>query len=187
MVATLLPSADAIIGLHSFSGSQSDSMCKMIKQLASLGTTTFVASGDFGVSENGDESCPPFRTDFISGCPYVVSVGATANTHPEIAPSAFFSSGGFSILRPAPLYQKLAVAGYLLQIGDKDRAYYDPSGRAFPDLSAQGNNSVIVVNGQFTTISGTSASCPEVAAIFGNLNSARKRAGKGPIGWANPT
>lgn len=77
-------------------------MCSKVKQLASLGTTVVVASGDFGVDLNGDESCPPFRVDFVSACPYAVSVGATkfisANSTAEAATSRFFSSGkSFSI------------------------------------------------------------------------------------------
>jgi len=61
-----------------YTQAQSESMCSLVKQLASLGTTVVVASGDYGVAINGDETCPPFRVDFISACPYAVSVGATA-------------------------------------------------------------------------------------------------------------
>lgn len=54
-------------------------MCNYAKQLTALGTTIVVASGDNGVNGGhpGQETCPPFKPTYPSGCQYVLSVGAT--------------------------------------------------------------------------------------------------------------
>ena len=65
----------------------------------------------------------------------------------------------------------------------------------YPDIAFQGKFCCPWIHTDLAWISffrrygigGTSASCPEVAAIFGLINSARKRVGKGPVGWFNPT
>lgn len=74
-------------------------MCSKLKHLAAVGTTVLVASGDNGVRIDGKQTCPPFRSDFLSACPFVTSVGATkligTNSTAEAAPDYFYSSGEF--------------------------------------------------------------------------------------------
>lgn len=57
---------------------QANTMCAAAQKLTALGTTIFISAGDSGVA-SADESatCPPFAPTYPSGCPYVVSVGAT--------------------------------------------------------------------------------------------------------------
>ena len=38
--------------------------------------------------------------------------------------------------------------------------HYSPAGRAFPDISARGDNFQIIGGGQVQSATGTSASCP---------------------------
>jgi len=58
--------------------------------------------------------------------------------------------------------------------------------RGFPDLSANGANYVIAVDGKFTTVHGTSASTPVVASIITLINDARLAKGGKPLGFINP-
>lgn len=65
---------------------------------------------------------------------------------------------------------------------------YNNSGnaRGYPDISANGVNFDVIVNGQSSPEDGTSASAPVVAAIIALCNDARIAAGKGPVGFINP-
>ena len=66
---------------------------------------------------------------------------------------------------------------------------YNDTGKArgFPDVAAIGLNVATVFNGSAYGIGGTSASAPIFASIVTLLNEARLAAGKGPIGFLNPT
>lgn len=64
--------------------------------------------------------------------------------------------------------------------------YFNASGRAYPDISAQATNFVIVVDGAATSVSGTSCSAPTTAGIIQLLNSGRIAAGKKSLGFLNP-
>jgi len=59
--------------------------------------------------------------------------------------------------------------------------------RGYPDLSANGANYVISIQGEFQLVYGTSASAPVVGAILTLVNDARLVVGKKPIGFINPT
>jgi len=119
-----------------------------------------------------------------SACPYVTSVGSTRYVQPEQAVS--FSSGGFSDIHPQPSYQAEAVQGYLHQLGDRWKGLYNPAGRGFPDVAAQGVRYHVFDSGNDSLISGTSASSPMFAGLVSLLNSARLQAGQPPMGFLNP-
>ncbi len=111
-------------------------------------------------------------------------VGATTGHSPEVA--AGLSSGGFSNVLQRPYYQDAAVTGYLAALGDEYQGMYEPAGRAYPDISAQGMNFQIVANGQYVGVDGTSASSPTVASIVALVNDERLNAGKSSLGFLNP-
>jgi len=67
----------------------------------------------------------------------------------------FFSSGGFSDRWERPAYQDQAVKDYLDILGDKWTGLYNPKGRGFPDISAQGYRFVIVDQNITSFASGT--------------------------------
>jgi len=146
------------------------------------GISYFFASGDSGVGA----SCTTFVPDYPAGSPYVTAVGATTNTGPETCAS--LSGGGFSNRWGQPSWQKTAVDYYLkntLLLPPAVR--YNASGRAYPDISAQGTTYEVINQGiTLRGVSGTSASCPVVAGIFALLNDARVAAGKSPMGFLNP-
>ncbi|EIW56150.1 family S53 protease [Trametes versicolor FP-101664 SS1] len=159
-------------------------LCNAYAQLGARGTSILFSSGDGGVSGNQAEQCTTFVPTFPSGCPFVTSVGATTGIGPEVAAS--FSSGGFSNVFPTPSYQAAAVSQYLNGLGNTNAGRFNPSGRGFPDIAAQGANIEIVFQEQFGTVDGTSASTPIVASIIALLNDLLAAQGRPPLGFLNP-
>lgn len=111
-------------------------------------------------------------------------MGGTVGVEPEQAVS--FSSGGFSDIFPRPDYQKAAVDAYIGTIGATFEGLYNPSGRGFPDVAAQGRNFNVISQGSVIKVGGTSASAPTFAAIVSLLNNARIKSGQKPLGFLNP-
>ncbi|KAF9037415.1 subtilisin-like protein [Hymenopellis radicata] len=105
-----------------------------------------------------------------------------------------YSGGGFSNVFPMPSYQSTLVNDYLkayastVQYGSAPGYRWNNTGtRAFPDISANGANYVVAVNGKFSLVYGTSASAPVVGGIFTLINDARIANGKTPVGFVNPS
>ncbi|XHF98877.1 Tripeptidyl-peptidase sed2, variant 2 [Aspergillus wentii] len=163
-------------------------VCNLYAQLGSRGVSVIFSSGDSGVGSacvtNDGKNRTHFPPQFPASCPWVTSVGATYKTSPERA--AYFSSGGFSDLWPRPDWQHDAVASYLTSIGDKFEGLYNGSGRAFPDVSAQGESYAIYDKGALGEVDGTSASAPTFAGVIALLNDARLRDNKKTLGFLNP-
>lgn len=121
----------------------------------------------------------------ISACPYVTSVGGTRYIQPEQAVS--FSSGGFSDIWPRPSYQDSAVSKYLKDhLKGRWEGLYNPEGRGFPDVAAQGVAYHVFSQNKDILVSGTSASAPMFAALISLLNNARLAEGRPPLGFLNP-
>ncbi|KAJ7685503.1 peptidase S8/S53 domain-containing protein [Mycena polygramma] len=180
--------------------------CNEYAKLGLMGVTVLYSSGDNGVAGNGGLCLNPngtqstggtrFNPSFPGTCPYITSVGATqvlpnhTVLDPEVAcQSVIHSGGGFSNYFALPSYQKTAVQSYLKSHPPPYTAaqYNTTASRGFPDLSANGANYVVSVDGSFNLVYGTSASTPVVGAILTLVNDARIHAGKGPIGFINPT
>lgn len=181
-------------------------------KLGMAGTTVVYSSGDFGVAGNGGQCCTnagcaggsynsggsgTFNPSFPATCPYVTSVGATqvafgsSVTAPEQAcESIIYSGGGFSNVFPMPSYQSAAVKHYFAKSKPKYTAtQYNNSQtvRGYPDVAANGANHVVAVDGTLSLVYGTSASTPTFASIITLINEQRANAGKGPVGFINPT
>ena len=152
-------------------------------QLGALGTSILFASGDGGVSGSQSQSCRTFIPTFPSGCPFLTSVGATTGITET---AASFSSGGFSNIFARPSYQSSVVSTYLTALGTTNSGKFNTSGRAFPDVSAQGENVEIIVGGSAGTVAGTSCSSPIFASVIALLNDELAEAGKSPLGFLNP-
>jgi tripeptidyl-peptidase-1 len=140
-----------------------------------------------------------FLPIFPGGCPYVTTVGATHEFEPEVVafrpgtvrPDGSFreiysSGGGFSNYFPTPGYQKDVVKDYVKGLGGLYDGLYNKSGRAYPDIAAQGQFFAYVWNGTEGTISGTSASTPLMAGILALVNDALVHSGKSALGFLNP-
>ena len=182
--------------------------CNEYMKLGLAGTSILYSSGDFGVAGNKGQCINPdgtfnnggsgkFNPSFPPTCPYVTAVGATqivpgaSVTQPEEAcETGIFSGGGFSNVFPLPAYQASAVTGFLTNHPPPYTAtQFNNSGqvRAYPDISANGANYVVAVDGIFSLVFGTSASSPTVGSILTLINEARFAVGKGSIGFVNPT
>ena len=124
----------------------------------------------------------------------------------------YSSGGGFSNVYPMPDYQKSAVQHYLEHYNPPYASYsklspnlpnpakvdiaalqgntggiYNRIGRAYPDVSANGDNIAVFDAGVFGLSGGTSASTPIFSSIINRINEERLAAGKGTVGFLNPT
>lgn len=165
------------------------SVCNLFAQLGSRGVTAFFSSGDFGVGggdcrTNDGTNTVLFQPAFPASCPFVTTVGGTTRVNPEIAVS--FSGGGFSRYFSTPSYQSAAVSRFVAGLGTTFNGLYNKTGRAYPDVSAQGNGFQVVIGGRVGSVGGTSASSPTVAGVFALLNDFRLSQGKSTLGFINP-
>lgn len=167
-------------------------VCDLFAQLAARGVSVFVASGDGGTRGTGQTQCysndgqrrPMFIPTFPASCPYVTAVGATGYTLP--LEGARFSAGGFSNYFATPDWQRSAADEYVAAMNGSHSGFYNQSGRAIPDISAAGIGFAVHVGGDETSVMGTSASTPVVAALVALANEERLKAGKNSTGWLNP-
>jgi tripeptidyl-peptidase-1 len=136
--------------------SYAERVCRQFAQVGARGTTLFFSSGDRGIGgtntcfTNDGNNTYKFQPDFPASCPYVTTVGATMNFEPEESayrPSRnvsgvfrdLYSSGsGFSDYFTRPKYQDKVVPKYIKALGDQYKGLYNTTGRAYPDLAAQG-------------------------------------------------
>ncbi|KAI2632647.1 putative alkaline serine protease AorO [Hypomontagnella submonticulosa] len=147
-----------------------------------------------------------FNPQFLATCPYILTVGSTVlqtdgtpGETPEEATDRFPSGGGFSNIYPAPEWQKDIVASYLEKANLTFQGYeggggnytpvnagagrFNKLGRAYPDVSANGDHFVISSGGELLRIGGTSASAPLWGAVVTLINEERLAAGKKPVGF----
>jgi len=171
-----------------------------------MGVTVLYSSGDYGVAGNGDVCLNPdgsqsadgkmFNPSFPGVCPYVTSVGATqikpnatVYEREEACENTIHSGGGFSNYFDVPEFQKEAVANYFEHYNPPyNSSTYNNSrtSRGFPDISANGANYVVVIDGEVGLVYGTSASSPVAGSFFTMINAARLDAGLSTIGYINP-
>ncbi|KAF9286901.1 hypothetical protein BGZ68_002443 [Mortierella alpina] len=141
--------------------SYAERICNLFAQLGARGTTVLVASGDDGVA-----------------------VGATIGMSPERG--VLFSGGGFSEYFQQPAWQRDKVQSYLATTPEAYKDLYNPEGRAYPDVAAQGVGFQNIVKGMLSYDSGTSASAPVFASVVWHINNARAIRGLQPLGFLNP-
>ncbi|KAE9406774.1 family S53 protease [Gymnopus androsaceus JB14] len=164
--------------------SLSVALCNTYLQLTSRGTSITFASGDGGVASTPGVQCTgkPFPPTFPT-CPFVTLVGSTQNV-PEIGAS--FTAGGFSNYFAQTSWQAAAVDAYITKLGTTNKGLYNASGRAYPDVSAQGQNVIIVADGEQELVAGTSCSSPIFSSVIALLNDELFTAGLSPLGFLNP-
>ncbi|KAJ6536611.1 family S53 protease-like protein [Mycena vulgaris] len=160
-------------------------LCNAYAAYGTRGGSILFASGDGGVAGGQSQTCTNFIVAFPSGCPFLTSVGAVSGIPPSET-AASFSSGGFSRVFAQPTYQATAVKTYLTALGTTNSGKFTPTGRAFPDVSAQGVDFDIVSGGTLEGVSGTSCSSPAFASVIGLVNDRLIAAGKAPLGFLNP-
>ena len=170
---------------NSVPNSYANSVCNLFAQVGARGVSILAASGDGGAdcsTSGGKDVLTPI---FPGGCPYITAVGATVGVSPEAAVD--FSGGGFANYFARPSYQNAAVSSWIS--GNHDTALkglYNASGRAFPDVSAQGDNFHVFIAGANELVGGTSASTPAFASIVNLVSNQLLVGGKKPLGFLNP-
>ncbi|KAF8204660.1 tripeptidyl peptidase A [Pholiota molesta] len=173
-------------------------VCAGFAQLGARGVSLTFSSGDGGVGDgdsdpatqtcfsNDGKNQTKFLPAFPASCPFVTAVGATTHI-PEVAVSRFFSGGGFSNYFARPKYQDKVVTAYLKALPKGTFAgLFNTTGRAFPDVAAQGDLFKVFVGGEAFLIGGTSASSPTFAGFVALLNDVRLKAGRPSLGFLNP-
>ncbi|KAF8993521.1 subtilisin-like protein [Cyathus striatus] len=171
--------------------------CAEYAKLGMMGTTVFHSSGDNGVAGNGgvclDENGKAgvkFNPGFPASCPFVTAVGATqVNPGSTVNDPKVLHGVRTDTRTRMPSYQATAVKGFLKNHPPPfSSTQFNNSGtvRAFPDLSANGANYAVAVDGKFTRVFGTSASSPVVGSLFTAINDARLALGKKSVGFINP-
>ncbi|KAL6049457.1 Peptidase S53 domain-containing protein [Balamuthia mandrillaris] len=172
------------------------------QKLGLRGVTVFAAAGDGGshfsfqpfqggdIAEIlNDISCKYNFPTYPSASPYVVSVGGTMLKDDIKRPVHWPAGGsGFSWRFPRPKYQDEAVTIYLktMQSSLPPSYSFNSSARAYPDVSAVGENVPMFVQGRKVSTGGTSASTPEIAGIFSIINDYRLNSNLPPLGFVNP-
>ncbi|KAM0432304.1 hypothetical protein ACHAPT_004844 [Fusarium lateritium] len=163
-------------------------VCNMFGQLGARSVSVIVAAGNQGpgvsCKSNDGKNKTKFLPAFPGTCPYVTSVGGTEGNSPEIAWSR--SSGGFSEVWSRPWWQEQTVKTYLNKHGNEWKGYYNPNGRAFPDVSAQAWAHQVMNHGNQESSGGTSAAAPTFGAMVALINNERFKKGKPPMGFLNP-
>jgi kumamolisin len=156
-------------------------MDQAFQAAAAMGVSVYCAAGDNGANDfpPGPGSQPGNHADFPASSPHVVGCGGThitasANTiSSEVVwndPGGGATGGGFSTLFPRPTWQSAFP-------GKTTRGVPDVCGDASP-LSGY----TVRVDGQTTTIGGTSAVAPLWSGLTALLN---QKLGK-PVGFINP-
>jgi tripeptidyl-peptidase-1 len=84
------------------------------------------------------------------------------------------------------LAEATAVNAYIASIGTEYAGLYNASGRAYPDVSAAGENVLIVQDASSGLVDGTSCSSPIFSSVIGLLNDQLLNAGKPVLGFLNP-
>jgi len=155
------------------------------------------SSGDSGVGpddtcfSNDGKNTSMFLPAFPASCPYITTVGGTRSYPEEVAydtKNGYVSGSGFSNYFAQPTYQKDSgvVDKYVESLKGEHDGLYNKSGRAYPDVAAQGYRYVVVYDGSVISLDGTSASCPTVASTISLVNDALMADGQQPLGFLNP-
>ncbi|KIK60501.1 hypothetical protein GYMLUDRAFT_167978 [Collybiopsis luxurians FD-317 M1] len=166
-------------------------VCNLLATLGARGASVLFSSGDSGVGAGNCQSNDGtnkviFQPAFPASCPYVTTVGGTTGISPEIATTDFASGGGFSRLFSQPSYQADAVKAFLATNGDANSGMFNASGRAYPDVAAQGQGFQVIVRGQTLSLDGTSCSSPTFAGVVALLNDYKLAKDGTTLGFLNP-
>jgi kumamolisin len=154
----------------SWSSATLTSFNTLFQTAVSRGITVTAAAGDNGSSDGVTTDSIP-HTDFPASSPYVVACGGTSVANPSTETTWSYSpannwgtGGGISAVFAEPAYQT-GVVNY--------DAAETTHGRGVPDLALNADPDsgwTICLNGQLTSVGGTSCVAPAVAGFLGLLN-----------------
>ncbi|KAJ7500360.1 subtilisin-like protein, partial [Mycena galericulata] len=150
----------------SLSESLTVAMCNSYMQLTARGVSILFASGD----DNGLNDLS------------VTLVGATSGS-PETGAS--LSAGGFSNYFPQQTWRDV-VNAYIKSIGTEYAGLYNTTGRGYPDVSAAGENVLIVQDAESGLVAGTSLLQSDLCVCHRIAERPALNAGKPVLGFLNP-
>jgi tripeptidyl-peptidase-1 len=180
----------------------------LAQKLAVMGVTIVVASGDDGAvgtdarsDQEGGYGCG-YTPDWPASSPSVLAVGASRGPesgYREVVCQSnggggVSSSGGFSNLYGAPVWQRPNIAAYKTAWQGWNEPFpgwnnfTTGTGRGYPDVSVLGHSFEVVIGGQPTQEDGTSASAPTFASMISLINAHRMQTKPSlpPVGFLNP-
>ncbi|TVY34558.1 Tripeptidyl-peptidase [Lachnellula subtilissima] len=131
--------------------------------------------------------CNEYMKLGLAGTTFLYS---SATAPEEACQTVIYSGGGFSNVFAMPSYQSDAVASYYKSHAPSFTAtQYNNSQtvRGYPDVSANGANYVVAVDGTLSLVYGTSASAPTFGSVITLINQQRIAANKSVVGFINPT
>jgi tripeptidyl-peptidase-1 len=153
-----------------------------LQKMGIAGVSVLLASGDNGVGCDSKGTTQEF--DYPSS-PYITMVGAT-QIEGKVETGATLSSGGFSKDFMVADWQKAAVDAYFATNPKMPHEDFYREGRAYPDVSAYGQNVQVVASGAVKSVAGTSCSAPILGGIIALINDELMSAGHAPLGFLNP-
>ncbi|KAB8292283.1 hypothetical protein EYC80_008025 [Monilinia laxa] len=132
-----------------------------------------------------DEVCNLFSQLGARGVSVLVASGDSGVVLKQLGLMVVVDSPLFS---DKPSYQSSAVNSWLTTDTTHSSVtkYFNASGRAYPDVSAQATNFVIVASGSAELVDGTSCATPTFSSVIQLINSNRVAAGKAGLGFLNP-
>ncbi|HEY7124898.1 MAG TPA: S53 family peptidase [Ktedonobacterales bacterium] len=160
-------------------------MDQAFQAAGALGVTICCAAGDGGASDGAGDHLA--HVDFPASSPHALAcggtqlVGANGTVSSETVwndQNGSATGGGVSDVFPLPTWQQAAKIPTSINPGGR-------VGRGVPDVAANADPQTgydVLVDGQASTIGGTSAVAPLWAGLVALLN---QQLGK-PIGWLNP-
>jgi subtilase family serine protease len=170
----------------------------LFEQAAAEGKSVFAAAGDSGSDDCGTGKTP--SVDDPGSQPYVTSVGGTSTPDGTAASQTVWNDGGsngaggggVSGVAPMPAYQSGAPSSLNVinahSSGSPCGASLGRYCREVPDVSAEADEThgyVVLWNGSWTAIGGTSGAAPLWAALAALADASSTCAGT-PMGFANP-
>lgn len=181
-ISVLFASGDNGIGSENIS--KDPSLCRTSTPSFPSSSPYVTSVGGTQLTDEGTSVCSRVTHGLHMGCTTITERGCSSATGGVIT-----SGGGFSNAFPRPAYQNDHVQNYLSAPNaqlPKSQGFFNPNGRAYPDISAYSNNYITIMGGELSMSSGTSASTPLIAAMFTLWNDMLISAGKPVIGFANP-
>lgn len=183
-------------------------------KLSLRGLTLLASSGDAGAPGRTSEECDetaPLNPTFPTSSPYVLSVGGTIvlngtklNDTTNICKQyncinggselncnfdrcGWTSGGGFSDYFNRPWWQENVSNKYLSSgvVFPPDK-FYNKLGRIYPDISLVSHNYLVMIEGEYMAVDGTSASAPSVSGIITKLNNLRLSQNRSVVGFVAP-
>ncbi|KAI1327638.1 peptidase S8/S53 domain-containing protein [Xylariaceae sp. FL0255] len=160
--------------------------CAEIMKLGLQGSTILISAGDEGVAGFASYTDPSgclgpnedvFNPQFLATCPPRSRRNSLSYQNATVASCLAAANLSFTGYDGGGTNYRTAKSG----VGRFNRL-----GRAYPDVSANGDNLVIASNGGLDVVGGTSVSAPLWGSVIKLLNEERIAVNKTPVGFVHP-